>query len=422
MSKTHIQVDGERFLINGKLTYSEIEGSNPNTHGLLMNARFIQGIFDDKANPERFARFGKEVFDPEENTDALIAALPEWYSYGLRAFTVGLQGGGPVFTVDDLTTIHNTPFSEDGKSFDQAYEGRLERLIRAADEIGMIVIVSFLYQGQAHRLKDGRAVRNAVKTACAVLRNINRSNVIIEVANEHDIGNFKLHPIVHSAEGAAYLVELAREQSGGIPVGCSGGGGHTNRELADASDVILIHGNGCTRQEFYKMIKRIRAWGMNKPIVCNEDSPCIGQLEVAYRNYASWGYYNNLTKQEPPADWRVTPGEDSFFARRMAEGIGIKLPPIPFEEQYYLQGFEPEMTVDKKRWIRLASLYPESINYVEFYKNGKLVDIAYDEPFMVNSETTWIQSPCYISHEDKEWKAVVHLRNGEIIEKTVTLG
>jgi len=161
---------------------------------------------------------------------------------------------------------------------------------------------------------------------------------------------------------------------------------------------------------------------MNKPIVCNEDSPCIGQLEVAYRNYASWGYYNNLTKQEPPADWRVTPGEDSFFARRMAEGIGIKLPPIPFEEQYYLQGFEPEMTVDKKRWIRLASLYPESINYVEFYKNGKLVDIAYDEPFMVNSETTWIQSPCYISHEDKEWKAVVHLRNGEIIEKTVTLG
>ena len=110
------------------------------------------------------------------------------------------RGGGPVFTVDDLTTIHNTPFSEDGKSFDQAYEGRLERLIRAADEIGMIVIVSFLYQGQAHRLKDGRAVRNAVKTACAVLRNINRSNVIIEVANEHDIGNFKLHPIVHSAE------------------------------------------------------------------------------------------------------------------------------------------------------------------------------------------------------------------------------
>src|SRR5690606_40503925 len=58
---------------------------------------------------------------------------------------------------------------------------RSSDFIRAADEIGMIVIVSFLYQGQAHRLKDGRAVRNAVKTACAVLRNINRSNVIIEV-------------------------------------------------------------------------------------------------------------------------------------------------------------------------------------------------------------------------------------------------
>ena len=29
MSKTHIQVDGERFLINGKLTYSEIEAAIP---------------------------------------------------------------------------------------------------------------------------------------------------------------------------------------------------------------------------------------------------------------------------------------------------------------------------------------------------------------------------------------------------------
>jgi hypothetical protein len=416
-----IDVKGEMFLVDGKPTYSEIEGSRPEAHGLLMNARFIQGIFHDKANPERFNRFGKGPFDPERNTDDLIGALPQWHAHGLRAFTVGLQGGGPVYTVEDLTTIDNSPFSSDGKSFDKAYEGRLDRLVRAADQIGMAVIVSFLYQGQAHRLQDGEAVRNAVKTACAVLKNGGYSNVIIEVANEHTVGNFKLHPIVYSAEGMAYLLELTREQSGML-VGCSGGGGYVNEEIARASDVILIHGNGCTRQHYYEMIKKVRSWNMNKPIVCNEDSQCFGQLEVAYRTQTSWGYYNNLTKQEPPADWSITPGEDRFFAMRMAKGIGISLPEIPLEEQFYLQGFEPLMTADNKRWIRLASFYPESINYVEFYHKGKLIDTAYDEPFLSNYITTWLQKPHTVMPDDRDWMARVYMRGTNEVHEVCISG
>lgn len=419
MYKTHISVEGEKFLINGKLIYSEIEGSKKEVHGLLMNARFIQGLFDDKAAPERFARFGRKVYDPEQNTDDLIKALPEWYAHGLRAFTVGLQGGGPVFTIDDWSTINNSPFSEDGKSFDSAYEGRLYRIIKAADEIGMVVIVSLFYQGQAPRLSDGTAIRNAVKTACALLKNENYTNIIIEVANEHNVGKFNMHPIIHSAEGISYLIELAREESGGMLVGSSGGGGYANEEIAKASDVILIHGNNCTRQQYYNLIKKVRSWTLNKPIVNNEDSPCIGQLEVSYKNGVSWGYYNNLTKQEPPTDWRITSGQDMFFARRMAEGIGIKLSPIPFEEQYYLQGFETNMSIDNKRWIHLASMYPESINYVEFYRNGNLIDIAYDEPFMINNESTWTQQPCLITEADKEWMAKVYLRNGQLVKKII---
>ena len=45
---------------------------------------------------------------------------------------------------------------------------------------------------------------------------------------------------------------------------------------------------------------------------------------------------------EPPADWGVTKGEDTCFAHRMAEGIGIKVPKLPKEDQYYLQGLEPD--------------------------------------------------------------------------------
>ena len=421
MPDTSLDIRDTRFLINGKLTYSEIEDSKPQAHGLLMNARFIQGVFDDRAGPERFARFGYGDWDPEANTDRLIAALPQWHAHGLRAFTVGLQGGGPVFTIDDWRTIDNNPYGEDGASFDAAYAGRLERLIRGADAAGMAVIVSFLYASQGPRLRDGRAVRNAVTQAARFLKEGGYTNVIIEPANEYNLRGFSIHPIVQSAEGIVYLMDVARRESGGLPVGCSGTGGHADHQVAEASDVIFIHGNGCTRQEYYNLVKRVQSWRLNKPIVCNEDSPCIGQLKVAFQSGTSWGYYNNLTKQEPPADWSITPGEDTFFARRMAEGIGTSLPPLPPEDHYLFQGFEPHITLDGKRWLRLAALYPEQVDYVEFYRDGELVDVAYDEPFFIDYRTTWIQGPVQMRPDDKVWLARVVQTNGQIVEQIVNL-
>ena len=125
----------------------------------------------------------------------------------------------------------------------------------------------------------------------------------------------------------------------------------------------------------------MQALNLNRPIVCNEDSPRFTQLKVALKTHTSWGYYNNHTKQEPPADWSITRGEDQFFAQRMAEGIGLKVPDIPLVDQFYLQGFEENNTTQNKRWIRLASLYPERIDYVEFFRNGQRFDIAFEEPY-----------------------------------------
>jgi len=416
MPQTHLSIAGEKFLINGKLVYSDISGSKPAAHGLLMNARFIQGIFDDKADPARFARYGHAAWDPEQHTDDLIAALPEWYSYGLRAFTVGLQGGGPCFTVNNLT-IHNNPFGEDGTSLDPAYAGRLDRLIRAADAIGMVVIVSYFYGDQTARLRDGRAVRAAVTTASRFLRDGGYTNVIIELANEHDIPPFQKHPLLFYPQGVATLNDLARAESGGLPVGCSGKGGSVFREIAEASDLILIHGNGCTRQRLHNMIREVRGWNLNRPIVCNEDSQAIGQMAVTYKEGVSWGYYNNMTKQEPPAYWEVLEGEDRFFAWRMAEGIGIAVDPIPADERYYLQGLEPHMTDIGQRWLRVASLYPESIDHVDFYRNGALYDSAWDESFMVHYQSNWRQGGVAAVSGD-EWRAEIHLRDGRVIERS----
>lgn len=380
-----------------------------------MNARFIQGVFDDKADPARFARFGRNEWNAERQTDELISALPQWFDYGLRAFTVGFQGGGPCFTVNNLT-IDNNPFGEDGATLDSAYAERMDRLIRGADELGMVVIVSYFYGDQTRGLRDGRAVRNAVTTASRFLKDGGYTNVIIEIANEYDIPPFQQHPLLYYPEGVAALCDLARQESGGLPVGCSGRGGSINREIAEASDVILIHGNGCTRQRLYNMIQEVRSWGLNRPIVCNEDSQAIGQMEVTFKTHTSWGYYNNMTKQEPPTDWSVTKGEDTFFARRMAEGIGIALPPLPEEEQYYLQGLEPEMSDGGQRWLRLASLYPEKINFVEFFRNNELYYVAYDEPYAVHYMSNWRQGGVTVQPGDR-WRAAVHLRDGRVVER-----
>ena len=222
--KTTLDARGERLLINDRETYAETAGTDPDMHGLLMNARFIQGIFDDATGRARYARFGADRFDPEEHTDALIAALPQWYGYGLRAFTVGLQGGMPVFTIQN-ETIDNNPYADEGRKIDPAYLKRLDRLIAAADEVGMIAIVSLLYQGQAPRMKHEQTFRNAVSTACRFLRELGRNNIIVEVANEQNVGEFNHHPIIFEPSRMAELLAFARSESGGLPVGCSSGGG-----------------------------------------------------------------------------------------------------------------------------------------------------------------------------------------------------
>ncbi len=416
--KTRLTIKHTHFYINDTIIYGDIPGCPEEKKGLLMNARFIQGIFDEKNDVNRFNRFGRK-FDPAVNVDQMIDALPEWHEFGLRAITVGFQGGGPCYTVDS-TTMNNNPFSEDGTKIEEAYLERMYKVIRAADEIGMIVIVSLFYCTQSQYLKDDAAVIEATKTASNWLKNIKATNVIIEIANEHDVESYKVHPILYNDRGIVELIQIAQRESGGIPVGCSGTGAYFSESIGKASDVILIHGNNQTRQQFYNHIMQAKAIKPAKPIVCNEDSQALSQMEVALKNGVSWGYYNNMTKQEPPVNWKITKGEDFYFAVRMAEALGIKKNELPLEDQFYLQGFEPEMQYDGKRWIRLACLYPERINYVNFYRNGKLEATAYDDPFTINFLFNWLQKPVINIHQDEEWTAEIILADGiKILKKVI---
>ena len=96
MGKTTVDVDGERFLIDGRPTYPRRRFRGHRIEGLLLNARMVQGVFDD-LNPETRSMFAYPdgPFDAERNTSEFVAAMPSWRRAGLLAFTVNFQGGSP---------------------------------------------------------------------------------------------------------------------------------------------------------------------------------------------------------------------------------------------------------------------------------------------------------------------------------------
>lgn len=414
MGKTTVSIRKGQFLLNGAPTYSEIPGARSESLGLLWNQRMIQGVFDDASGRDQYNQLTMARFDPEKNTDALIAALPEWYAYGLRAITVGFQGGWPVTMFEnpvDMERIDNNPFGTDGKTLDAAYAARMDRLIRGADEVGMAVIVNIFYWAQAKRFRDGKALVDALHTACDFIRVGGYTNVMIDLANEYCIRLFEAHPLVNSEEGMAHLIELAKTWSG-VPVGASAADATVHPQVIAASDYVLIHGNTLTRGEFYRYAVKIRELAGDKPVVCNEDSPCLTRVDAAMEAGVSWGYYNNYTKQLPPCPWGVTKGEDQFFARRMARAVGIPVAPLPEEEQVYLQGLEPWNSFGNGlRVLRVAAEYPERIACVRFFLNGRLMDTTYDEPFFLYTECTWLGKAVRVAAGDK-WTAEVTMTDG----------
>ena len=96
MGKTTVDVDGDRFLIDGRPTYPGRYFRGHRIEGLLLNARMVQGVFDD-LNPETRSMFDYPdgPFDAERNTSEFIAAMPGWRSAGLLAFTDQLPGRQP---------------------------------------------------------------------------------------------------------------------------------------------------------------------------------------------------------------------------------------------------------------------------------------------------------------------------------------
>jgi hypothetical protein len=295
---TKIQIDGTRFLIDGRPTYEGVTYRGKPVEGLLMNSRMVQAIFDDE-NPKTTMLWrypDTDQWDPDRNTDEFCAALPEYRTYGLLAVTVGLQGGGSIYRPEVYDNYINSAFRPDG-ALKPAYFDRLKRVLEAADATGMIVIVNYFYWKQAARMKDD-AIRHAAEAVTDWLLRTGHRNILVDVMNE--AGYWEGIPSILGAANVHRLIEIVQKitlDGRRLLTGASTlGGAHLPiGRWQEVEDFHMPHGNGCTPDELRAKLRRLKdSDGFKKhprPILINEDSVFVENMEAAVGEYVSWGFY-----------------------------------------------------------------------------------------------------------------------------------
>lgn len=330
-AQTVVSLSGDDFHINGKPTYAGREWKGKRIEGLLLNSRMVQATFDDR-NPATVGRWAypdTRRWDADRNTAEFMAAMPEWRDHGLLAVTVNLQGGSP-YGYSKEQPWHNSAITDDGL-LDPISMARMERVIRRADELGMVVILGIFYFGQDQRLKDEAAVVRAVDaTVHWVLRHGWR-NVLLEINNEANVkyDHEILQPgRVHELIQRAKAMEVDGRR---LLVSTSYGGGRVpDKSVVECADFLLVHGNGVKGPEamrnFITKVKAARG-ERRMPIVVNEDDhfdfdQTENNFTAALEGHVSWGYFDFRMKgevyedgyQSVPVHWGIeSPRKKAFF-------------------------------------------------------------------------------------------------------------
>jgi hypothetical protein len=335
--KTTVGIDGDAFLINGTPTYPGRFYQGHKIEGLLLNARMVQGTFDD-LNPATRARWNYPdgPWDAERNTDAFVAAMPGWRAAGLLALTLNLQGGSPEGYSKEQPW-HNSAFDEDG-GLRASYLGRLARILDAADDLGMAVILGLFYFGQDGRLRDEQAVIAAVDATTDWLLAQGYAHVLVEIANEADVPHYS-HDILKAARGQELIARVQARSAGRLLVSTSMRGGSLPTEATiRTADFLLLHGNHVDGPErIRRMIRDCRAASgyRGQPILFNEDDHFAfdapdNHMLASIGEYAGWGYFDYRMAgegfcegyQSMPVDWSISSERKRGFFRLLAEITG----------------------------------------------------------------------------------------------------
>ena len=326
---TRVSISGTEFLVDGQPTYGGRRFEGRNVQGLLFNVRAVQATFDD-ANPETrrlWAYPDTGEWDAERNVTEFCAALPTWRDHGVLGFTINFQGGAGYFAPEIYERFGNNGFTPEGE-LKPAYADRVARVLACADDLGMVVIVGLLYCVHLKRMGQA-AIWRAADEALSFLESTGRKNMLIEVANEVEVCLRHSGYDMFRPERTHEMVLKLRATHPGFLYSTSQGGMNveTGRcmppvTLIEAVDFILVHGNNTRAPQLEAALQAILAMpaytANPKPIMINEDSPGIPNLEVAWKNGVSWGYFDQgfggsvAWGGDAYMDYRSQPREDRY--------------------------------------------------------------------------------------------------------------
>ena len=330
---TKVSIKGEKFYINGKPTFEGRTWKGVSVEGLLPNSRMVQGVFDD-LNPQTTSKWdypdGK--WDANRNTNEFIAAMPLWKKHGLLAVTLNFQGGSPE-GYSSFQPWENNAYEANG-NLRPAFAERMDRIVKEADKLGMVVILGFFYFGQDERLTDENAVIAAVDNSVSWIRAKGYSNVIVEIANESNNNSYQ-HKII-SNDRVHELITRVKSKAPRLLVATSFNGNTLPPDkVVEVSDYILIHGNGVSEpKRIAEMVGQVRGLPSYKPmpIVFNEDDHFDfdkpeNNFVAATKAYASWGYFDFRMKSEGfgegyqsvPVNWGISSERKKGFFNKMKE-------------------------------------------------------------------------------------------------------
>ena len=343
---SRVTIDGGRFLISGTPTYPGRSWKGHRIEGLLFNSRMANAIADDE-NPETLGAwsYADGPWDAERSTSEFIAALPGYRAHGLLAVCLNLSGGSPQgYSWHQPWQICG--FTADG-SIKPAWAARLERVIKACDRLGMVVILGLFYGKQSGTFRDEDAVKAAVTNTVDWLRAHDATNVLIEIGNEVDLENVWAHPII--AAGRCHeLVLLAKERAKGqllVSTSLIGLEAPPSAIVA-ACDFLLPHGNrvhgpdGPLQPAPHGIRLQVAQWRASpayrgQPLIYNEDDHFEfdkpdNHFVAAIESGASWGFFDYRRSRERfedgfqslPVDWTISSARKKGFFGLLKEITG----------------------------------------------------------------------------------------------------
>ncbi len=217
--------------------------------GKLLGLRTSYGLFQDRwlDDPE---------FNADANTDSLIAALKRYKSYGLNVISVSLQGGHEPYSAAGETPRTGqardgeeggaliSAFAADG-SLDEEWARRLARLLEAADQNGIFIVLTYFTPDQDEIFESPEAIVAAARNMTRWLIEHDARNVIIDLADRWDIESEIWDFGRFIPRNIGSLVLDVRDQFNSaaftLPIGATGGNDLTYpSSLAKICDVILV--------------------------------------------------------------------------------------------------------------------------------------------------------------------------------------